>query len=448
MSDPSAGTAGESAAAPKPRKEFKHPALQAMGIPRIRVPSRNWMIFWALTGSITGLYVYDRRERRRIRDQWKEKVSYLAKEKMEPTEMPRKVTVYVAPPPGDYLEEGFAHFRQYVKPLLTAAAIDFTVKSAKRQGEIRSAVAEDIRNIRRAELGLPLSYEDDKDELDRFIQSKIQKSDIPGGVICVGRGAYKEYMNGLHEGWLGPLEAPVELLQENGTQETTVSEFPDREKDMKDIFGELKEEKDNVKDHVEQKSEPKELKDELTVGTLDENIQSDNRAVPEIEDNKEEKAENEDGQEKEKEKKEKPVPKPYIKIPEYANLETPAEFERLSSFEPIAAIGQPHLLGFLNTPFRIYRFFNRRKLADDMGRATSAVVFGHYGAFDMTQGPDALLQEEDDWPSKWKKKGKESNSEWMWDFKIDERIGNKLTVYQSSQSEATNSYGDPVAQDM
>lgn len=409
-------------------KGFSHPALQAMGIPTLRIPSRNWLIFWGVIGSFTSIYVYDRRERKRIREEWKHRVSYLAQQKMEPTEMPRKVTVYVAPPPGDYLEEGFAHFRQYIKPILTAAAIDYTVKSAKRQGEIRSTVAEEIRNIRRAELGLPLSYKDDKDELDRFIESKIKKSDVPGGVICVGRGAYKEYMNGLHEGWLGPLEAPK---VDTSVADDRANEFPDPERDLRDIYGELK---DEPKKSDVQSTDLRST--EATVATLDEATESQQPS-----DSKQDDSHKEDKNEEDEEKK-KPVPKAYIKIPDYVNLETPSEFERLAKFEPMAAIGHPHLLGFLNTPFRLYRFFNRRKLADEMGRSTAAVVFGNYRPFDIHSDPDALVQEENDWPRKWKKKGLENNSEWMWDFKVDERIGSRLTVYEDATN-STNSYGDP-----
>lgn len=35
-----------------------------------------------------------------------------------------------------------------------------------------------------------------------------------GGIICVGRGAYKEYLSGVHEGLLGPLEKPQSVIDE------------------------------------------------------------------------------------------------------------------------------------------------------------------------------------------------------------------------------------------
>ncbi|ANB11458.1 Tim54p [Sugiyamaella lignohabitans] len=458
--------AGSTAGASKPprSKGYTNPALQAMGIPRLRLPSRNWSIFWALTLTVTGVYAHDRYQRKQIRQKWKDRVSHLAAQPMNPLELPRKVTVYIAPPPADYLDLGFAHFRQYIKPILVAAAIDYEVRSESRQGEIRALVAEEIRNQRRSDAGLPTTGEQN-DDLDDMIASKVYR-DNTGGVICVGRGAYKEYMNGLHEGWLGPLEAPVEEVSEastndqlplsdsavnsaelssgsdanaNSTTEVTsaeaatpveglavssraasetvsspskgevqtldqakeslesVEEFPDRERDLQDIYGQLPEKKDG----------------EEAAGSGDA-----------------------EGSEKKEEKKK--VPKPYIKIPEYEDLETPAQLETLAKFEPLAAIHFPHLLGFRNTPKRMYRFFNRRKLAEEMGEATAAVVFAQTRQFKPHEDQDLLKHEENEWPAQWKAKGLETGSEWMWDFAVDERIGNKLSVYEFRDNNTTS----------
>lgn len=166
---------------------------------------------------ISGLIVYDRRERKNRRQFWKDQVSSFATVPMGAMELPRRVTVYMAPPPNDYLEITQQHFRQYIKPVLTAAAVDYTVVSESRQGEIRAKVAENIRNKRRRMHNLPTSEEEEenaKDDLDKQIERGIER-DNTGGVICIGRGAYKEYLNGLQEGWLGPLEAPVEPEPEN-----------------------------------------------------------------------------------------------------------------------------------------------------------------------------------------------------------------------------------------
>lgn len=408
------GEAASSSTGPKAKsKGFSHPALKAMGIPTLRIPSRNWLIFWAVAGTIGGWISYDRYERKKIRDQWKERVSHLASKPMNPLEMPRKITVYVAPPPGDYLDASLSHFRQYIKPILTASATDFDLRTENRQGEIRHMVAEEIRNRRRKELGLETSDPNFKDDLDRKIESGL-KPDTTGGVICVGRGAYKEYMHGIHEGWLGPLEAPELPADPVADKEAEkVAEFPDREEDLKDVFGEKKEEGEEP-----QQREPAE---------------NDN--------NREEDKTEEKKEEEEKEKK-LPVPKPYISLTEFDQAEISKEFEKAAQnqqlSDPITAIHHPHILGFLNTPTRLYRFFNRRYLADDMGKATAAVVFGNTRPFRTKEDGDALVYEEDDWPKKWKQAGIDKGSEWMVDLKADDRIGSHMSVYEMAQSNNEN----------
>ena len=212
-----------------------------------------------------------------------------------------------------------SHFKQYVKPVLQASATDYVVRSESQQGEIRNRVAEEIRNRRRKHLGLPVVGDESKpakDELDDKIESKLAH-DSTGGVICIGRGAYKEYMNGLHEGWLGPLEPPkeVEALEIN---ENMNEPFPDKEQDMKDVMGQLEAPENELKTVSDTSSENKDK-------------------------------EKEDESEKE-EKKKKPVPKPYIRSSQYNGLATPTEFQQATSqgilTRPIAVIHHPHTMGF------------------------------------------------------------------------------------------------------
>ncbi|CAN6612438.1 mitochondrial import inner membrane translocase subunit Tim54p [Trichomonascus vanleenenianus] len=416
-SKPAEKAAGKAADTAKKSKGFSHPALTAMGIPRLRIPSRNWLIFWAVTGSLAGMILYDRRERKRVREAWKDKVSFMAHEKMEPLQMPRKVKVYIAPPPGDYLDSSLQHFRNYIKPLLTASATDYELLSESRQGEIRAQVAEEIRNKRRAQLGLPTTRAH-KDELDEKVESKLTY-DNTGGVICVGRGAYKEYISGLHEGWLGPLEQPqpapkveeTEVLPSSTEQATSefssgeappageapvqtatvddeAAEFPDRAKDMRDIHGYPDSEK------------------------------------------KSEKSDEDD------EDKKKPIPKPYIMLGRYEDIDYPAEFERAVMLnnvsDPIAAITHPHLSGFLNIPRRMYRFFTQRQLAEQICAEAANVVYAESRPFEKSD-VDACIAEELEWPNKWKQKGIDRKSEWMQEFTVDERLESALRMYKSPE---------------
>jgi len=97
-------------------------ALRYTGIPaswlekKPRLPSRNWLIFLSVSSSIIGAYVYDRRECKRIREEYVEKVKHLAEERVGPLESGRKVTVYAAKWPGDEdWDQAAKYFRRYVK---------------------------------------------------------------------------------------------------------------------------------------------------------------------------------------------------------------------------------------------------------------------------------------------------------------------------------------------
>ncbi|GMF82905.1 unnamed protein product [[Candida] boidinii] len=63
-------------------------------------------------------------------------------------------------------------------------------------------------------------------EHDKVISEDSQVLDQrdAGGIICVGRGAFKEYMNGLHEGLLGPLTAPPQPLKPASIEEVETND--------------------------------------------------------------------------------------------------------------------------------------------------------------------------------------------------------------------------------
>lgn len=93
-----------------------------MGVPRgiltwkPRLPSRNWSIFIGVTSTLTSLYIYDRRECRRILEEHKEHVRHLAEEPMQPREWPRKVHVFASKSPGDDdTDKSLIFFKKYVK---------------------------------------------------------------------------------------------------------------------------------------------------------------------------------------------------------------------------------------------------------------------------------------------------------------------------------------------
>jgi import inner membrane translocase subunit TIM54 len=366
-------------------------------------------------------------------------------------ELPRKVTVYLAPPPSDYLDITLTHFRQYIKPVLVAAAVDYEVKTESRQGEIRNLVAEEIRNKRRKSLGLPTSEADPetrKDALDRQIEQNLNR-DKTGGIIIIGRGAYKEYLNGVQEGWLGPLEDPNPATVVENAQKEILAPTDKTVESLDDITGSSAETTiaDPNATPAESDASVSTIAAEPTTAEPPTPASSndDPAAFP---DRKEDEAEvlgyepdrTPQEEEEAKKKAEKPpVPKPYINgldkgVSAWTNeTATPNEFALASEDEvsqPIGVMTHRHILGFLNMPIRVYRFFTRRHLADELGRSTAAVIFAATRPFDKAADPSLLIEEEhEDWPSKWKQKCVDKNSEWMWEFGVDERVAEKLRVY-------------------
>lgn len=185
-----------------------------MGLPAFprKLPSRNWMIFWTLSSALAATIIYDRREKKRATARWAHAVEHLAKRPLaNPSQMPRKVTIYLEAPPGDGLRVAQDHYSEYIKPVLAASGLDWDFVQGRQQGDIRAAVAERVRRRRRAQEAGEEAGElpTEEDRIDAWRQAHgVPLYDGVRGDIVVGRHAWKEYTRGLHEGWLGPLTAP------------------------------------------------------------------------------------------------------------------------------------------------------------------------------------------------------------------------------------------------
>lgn len=477
-----AATSGAVPPPPKP-KGYTNPALQAMGIPRLRLPSRNWSIFWAVVGSVSGIIIYDRYERKARRQFWKDQVAQFATAPMDAMELPRKVTVYMTPPPNDYLDISQQHFRQYIKPVLTASAVDYVVRTESRQGEIRAMVAEEVRNKRRKTHGIPTSEADpnhNKDEIALQIERGITR-DQTGGVICIGRGAYKEYINGLQEGWLGPLEAPVEPEEPVVLTDKTVETLDDATNSQQVVSSPIPAAKTSEKEQEDAAAFPDQEADERDILGYDREETTETAKPEDAAPNPADEAKK---AEEEAKDKRPPVAKPYIlgmnRGPKVWGPEITTDADLLAAkpedvSEPIAILEHRHILGFLNMPIRIKRFFSRRELSDQMGESTAAVVFHVFRPFnngpqgeeteqlrddnsESTSDADKLIvEEQNDWPSRWRQKAEDNNSEWIWPFGVDSRLAEKLRVYdvdaelKAKFEEAKKNRGKkeerPVAQD-
>ncbi|RMD40267.1 hypothetical protein DV735_g4866, partial [Chaetothyriales sp. CBS 134920] len=150
---PKDGAAGAgSSARPEAKAPPKqNPVFRMMGLPNLRwkLPSRNWMIFLTVVGSWTTAVVYDRREKKRIQKKWCDLVSDMAQQTVNTRELPRTINVILAAPPGDSLAASQIYFKEYIKPVLVAAALEYDLIQGRREGDVRYGVAEQIRRLRR-----------------------------------------------------------------------------------------------------------------------------------------------------------------------------------------------------------------------------------------------------------------------------------------------------------
>ncbi|KAI1504574.1 mitochondrial import inner membrane translocase subunit Tim54 [Biscogniauxia marginata] len=358
----SGATSATASAAPASGVNYKapaaNPALRMMGIPNLpkKLPSRNWMIFWALVCSFSGAIIYDKREKKRATAKWSKAVSHLAREPIpSPTQLPRRLTIFLESPPTDGLRPAQDHFSEYVKPILAASGLDWEFVQGRKEGDIRAAVAEKIRRTRQ-----PSDEAQTQEELIQEIRRKNGTPEYHGvqGDIVIGRHTWKEYVRGLHEGWLGPLTAPSSAPKEPAVKPAEGSE----------------------------------------------SAQAGEGGTPEPK-----------PEEKTDQKPERPPqPPPYNTTDDYPTSPLPMLIP--AEFSPSTPVTFPHILGFSNTFVRLRRFLNRRHLADDIGREVAAVCLAAAREYreDATatgesEQQTALAEEEKDWPKPvWKEQTTET----------------------------------------
>ena len=399
--------------------------LRYPGIPRIslKLPSRNWLIFWTISGSFVSTLLYDRYHTRRVQQKWCNAVSYLAEEPLPPKTLPRRITIFLAAPPGDSIRAAREHFHEYIKPILVAGALDWEVVEGRREGEVRAGLAEKIRKLRKrngeafqSESSDEPPKDENKEELLYHLRQAsgvVEGKGIRGDLI-LGRHTWKEYIRGLHEGWLGHLHQP--------------SYFPDPAPGVA-----------------------------LMEGSPYEDQAPTDPPAPEVP----------------PKTQAKPQPtSPYISPTDYSSctispvLSTP--------MDPSLPLPLPHLLGFFNTPVRIYRFLTRRRLADDTGRSVAALViashsrpYGQSAEYTSPLNPDenspsaepsskgnavgpaqetweqeaVLRQEEEEWhKSAWttSPEGEAQERIWQEPLIIDNRIGERMRRFILAPSDEDN----------
>lgn len=290
------------------------------------------MIFLSITGSFFATLAYDRRQKKAVQKKWCDLVSHVAQDTLPVNQLPRKITVFLSAPPGDGIRPSRDYFRQYIKPVLVAAAMDYDVIEGRKEGQVRYGTAEQIRRLRRkqGEVGEKEEEMDVEKAID-LVREKMLVANEPGikGDLVLGRHTWKEYIRGLHEGWLGPLDEPVPPV-------------PDIPAPSTDPTAEDSQHPDKVAD--EKKPEEKKPEDD---------------------------------------KKPASTPPAYISTNSYPLASLPPTIPSL--LEPSQPLHQQHILGFLKTPQRIYNFLTRRYLADEIGRQTAAIVLAAHRPYQQTE---------------------------------------------------------------
>ncbi|OBZ85809.1 Mitochondrial import inner membrane translocase subunit TIM54 [Choanephora cucurbitarum] len=194
-----------------------------------KTPSRGTLIFSGLAGAISGLVYTSNKHSEESRTKLAQRVSFLADRPCGVNETPRKVLVYISAPPGDSLEKSRNWFREYVKPILVAGAIDYEVKEAKSEGQIESSVMQDIVQLRRQSTQQRKRDEPETSTTPQHtgpysmlvnttpkittrkpfpspvLKKKLQEEKEEhhpdyDGILAIGRNAYREVLSGLSKG--------------------------------------------------------------------------------------------------------------------------------------------------------------------------------------------------------------------------------------------------------
>ena len=377
------------------------------------------MIFLSVTGGFASAVAYDRYQVRQAREKWCQLVAPIAKETLDVHQMPRRMTIYLAAPPGDGLRYAREHFHSYIKPVLVAAAMDWDVVEGRREGDVRFKTAERVRKQRRRSGEGEQHLQGDKETGVITVEALRQSRGITeweglAGDLVVGRHTWKEYVRGLHEGWLGPVDAPSNSEPQ---QQVGMPSIDDPE----------------TSGEVDQKAFESNQETGPSTG-------SPPAAPPSADEEKGEK------------KPEPRHPPPYIQPEQYASATSSKHIPDIIG--PTVGLEMPHLLGFRNTPVRIYRFLNRRHLANSIGRDVAAAVLASHRPFSVKTRSDessmisedgqvneictVLEHEEGNWWKKTVHREREPNEESVWIEKmsLDERLANRMTAFQLSAEDA------------
>ncbi|KNZ60303.1 hypothetical protein VP01_1575g1 [Puccinia sorghi] len=219
------GTLSNQANISKPSSDI-NPAFRYLGIPaswlsregsngpRIRLPSPKTAGFLLSCGSLISYYVYDRHQCKKIKEKYLKQVQHLSESLVSSSAldgsvdahwMPRRVDVYGARVPEDVdVDRGTQWFKKYVKPILIAAAIDYTIHNGTTPGALARKISADIRDQR----VIQAAQQKDghkltalKPGMPGYREWHAEQNRLTGGTLILGRSSLKEYLWGLKHGY-------------------------------------------------------------------------------------------------------------------------------------------------------------------------------------------------------------------------------------------------------
>lgn len=373
-------------------------------------------------------------------------VSHIAEEPLDTKVAPRRITIYLSAPPGDGLRNAREHFHKYVKPVLVSAAMDWDVVEGRKEGDVRHKTSERIRRRRkRSGEGLPQSQEDEEDYTVESLREKNGNVEYPGvaGDLIIGRNTWKEYIRGLHEGYLGPADPPKEPEREIPSEAPLNVPTPGHSS-VGDVA--VKAAGNMATQELVDPSKSSDNTSDVDVSLTTQQTQTDAAAPSSSEEEKKEEEKKED------EKPKRRFPLPYILPEDYETATlSPSTPEIIG---PSVGIRMPHLLGIRNTPIRIYRFLTRRRLQDDVGRQVAAAIlashrpFGTVSTVDADSASDSVVgvpeqkttlefEERDWWKTVHAPRKEHEESVWIEPMKLDERILSRMRAFElTSEDEA------------
>ncbi|KAF9358657.1 mitochondrial import inner membrane translocase subunit tim54 [Mortierella sp. AD094] len=184
---------------------------------RAKLPGRGWMIFWGTVGTIGGLVVRDHYLTVDAKKRVADKVDVLSKQTCGVQDMPRKVTVYIMPPPGDGIHKTRHYFKQFVKPVFDAAAVDYEVREALSEGQIQAMVAADVRRKRQVAAGKKPALTEQEQNAPL-----VPMKSVSDGIVVLGRIALGEVLKGYNDGCLQSLDDPEPIVQVESVKEVSL----------------------------------------------------------------------------------------------------------------------------------------------------------------------------------------------------------------------------------